>query len=196
MAEARSIEKEKSELRREMIARRDALPANVRSAVAQAIAGRPFPVSAAPGTIVSGFMPMKGEIDPLPLMKRFSSGGARLALPVIAGRGRPLLMRAWNFGEPLVSGVWGIREPPVQAAEVEPDILLVPLVAFDRAGRRLGYGGGYYDLTVARLRAHKPVVAMGIAYAIQEIAGVPVAPHDATLDLVLTEREVIDLRGA
>jgi 5-formyltetrahydrofolate cyclo-ligase len=139
---------------------------------------------------------MKGEIDPLPLMKRFSSGGARLALPVIAGRGRPLLMRAWNFGEPLVSGVWGIREPPVQAAEVEPDILLVPLVAFDRAGRRLGYGGGYYDLTVARLRAHKPVVAMGIAYAIQEIAGVPVAPHDATLDLVLTEREVIDLRGA
>jgi 5-formyltetrahydrofolate cyclo-ligase len=196
MAEARSIEKEKSELRREMIARRDALPADVRSAVAQAIAGRPFPVSAAPGTIVSGFMPMKGEIDPLPLMKRFSSGGARLALPVIAGRGRPLLMRAWNFGEPLVSGVWGIREPPAQAAEVEPDILLVPLVAFDRAGRRLGYGGGYYDLTVTRLRAHKPVVAMGIAYAIQEIAGVPVAPHDATLDLVLTEREVIDLRGA
>ena len=88
-------------------------------------------------------------------------------------------MRAWNFGEPLVSGVWGIREPPAQAAEVEPDILLVPLVAFDRAGRRLGYGGGYYDLTVARLRAHKPVVAMGIAYAIQEIAGVPAAPHDA-----------------
>ncbi len=90
----------------------------------------------------------------------------------------------------------GIREPPAQAAEVEPDILLVPLVAFDRAGRRLGYGGGYYDLTVTRLRAHKPVVAMGIAYAIQEIAGVPVAPHDAALDLVLTEREVIDLRGA
>ncbi len=189
------VQTAKAELRREMIARRDALPADVRSAVAEAIAGRPFLVSAAPGAIVSGFMPMKGEINPLPLMKKFSGKGARLALPVIAGRGRPLVMRAWNFGEPLVSGVWGIREPPAQAAEVEPDILLVPLVAFDRAGHRLGYGGGYYDLTITRLRARKPVVAMGIAYAVQEIAVVPAAPHDATLDLVLTEREIIDLRG-
>jgi 5-formyltetrahydrofolate cyclo-ligase len=189
------VQTAKAELRREMIARRDALPADVRSAVAEAIAARPSPVAAAPGAIVSGFMPMKGEINPLPLMKTFSGRGARLALPVIAGRGRPLVMRAWNFGEPLVSGVWGIREPPVQAAEVEPDIVLVPLVAFDRAGRRLGYGGGYYDLTITRLRARKPIVAMGIAYAVQEIAEVPAAPHDAALDLVLTEREIIDLRG-
>jgi 5-formyltetrahydrofolate cyclo-ligase len=189
------VQTAKTELRREMIARRDALPADVRSAVAEAIAARPSPVAAAPGAIVSGFMPMKGEINPLPLMKKFSGRGARLALPVIAGRGRPLVMRAWNFGEPLVSGVWGIREPPPQAAEVEPDIVLVPLVAFDRAGRRLGYGGGYYDLTITRLRARKPVVAMGIAYAVQEIAAVPAAAHDAALDLVLTEREIIDLRG-
>jgi 5-formyltetrahydrofolate cyclo-ligase len=189
------VQTAKTELRREMIARRDALPADVRSAVAEAIAARPSPVAAPPGAIVSGFMPMKGEINPLPLMKKFSGRGARLALPVIAGRGRPLVMRAWNFGEPLVSGVWGIREPPPQAAEVEPDIVLVPLVAFDRAGRRLGYGGGYYDLTITRLRARKPVVAMGIAYAVQEIAAVPAAAHDATLDLVLTEREIIDLRG-
>jgi 5-formyltetrahydrofolate cyclo-ligase len=188
------VQTAKAELRREMIARRDALPADVRSAVAETIAARPFPVSA-PGVVVSGFMPMKGEINPLPLMKKFSGKGARLALPVITGRGRPLVMRAWNFGEPLVSGVWGIREPPVQAAEVEPDILLVPLVAFDRAGRRLGYGGGYFDLTITRLRARKPIVAMGIAFAVQEIAAVPAAPHDAALDLVLTEREIIDLRG-
>jgi 5-formyltetrahydrofolate cyclo-ligase len=188
------VQTAKAELRREMIARRDALPADVRSAVAETIAARPFPVSAA-GVVVSGFMPMKGEINPLPLMKKFSGKGARLALPVITGRGRPLVMRAWNFGEPLVSGVWGIREPPVQAAEVEPDILLVPLVAFDRAGRRLGYGGGYFDLTITRLRARKPIVAMGIAFAVQEIAAVPAAPHDAALDLVLTEREIIDLRG-
>jgi 5-formyltetrahydrofolate cyclo-ligase len=190
------IQTAKAELRREMIARRDALPADVRSAIAEAIAVRPSPISAAPGAIVSGFMPMKGEINPLPLMKKFSGKGGRLALPVIAGRGRPLIMRAWNFGEPLVSGVWGIREPPAQAAEVEPDILLVPLVAFDRVGRRLGYGGGYYDLTITRLRARKPIVAVGIAFAVQEIAAVPAAPHDATLDLVLTEREVIDLRGS
>jgi 5-formyltetrahydrofolate cyclo-ligase len=185
----------KSELRREMAARRDALPADVRSAAAEAIAARPFPVPVAPGATVSGFMPMKSEINPLPLMKAFAGQGAQLALPVVAGRGKPLVMRAWNFGGPLGSGVWGIREPKPEAADVEPDILLVPLLAFDRTGHRLGYGGGYYDLTIAQLRARKPVLAVGLAYAAQEIAEVPVTPHDAALDLVLTEREVIDLRG-
>lgn len=189
------ISKQKADLRREMIARRDALPAAIGSVVAQTIAERPFPIPSAPGMIVSGFMPMKNEIDPLPLMKKLAHGGARLALPVIAGRAKPLVMRAWNFGDPLGSGIWGIREPTRQAAEVEPDILLVPLVAFDRAGHRLGYGGGYYDLTIARLRARKPVAAVGIAFAVQESAAVPVTPRDAALDLVLTEREVIDLRG-
>jgi 5-formyltetrahydrofolate cyclo-ligase len=112
------------------------------------------------------------------------------------GKGRPLTMRAWAFGEPLHSGVWGIREPPPEAPEAFPDILIVPLLAFDRAGNRIGYGAGYYDMTIARLRAMKPVTAMGIAYAVQEIAQVPVTPRDATLDLVLTEREIIDLRKA
>jgi 5-formyltetrahydrofolate cyclo-ligase len=138
---------------------------------------------------------MKSEINPLPLMKTFAGQGAELALPVVAGRGKPLVMRAWNFGEPLASGVWGIREPKPEATELEPDILLVPLLAFDRTGHRLGYGGGYYDLTIAQLRARKIVLAVGLAYAAQEIAEVPVTPRDAALDLVLTEREVIDLRG-
>jgi 5-formyltetrahydrofolate cyclo-ligase len=185
----------KSELRREMAARRDALPADVRSAAAEALAARPFPVPLALGAIVSGFMPMKSEINPLPLMKTLAGQGAQLALPVVAGRVKPLVMRAWNFGEPLASGVWGIREPKPEAAEVEPDILLVPLLAFDRTGHRLGYGGGYFDLTIAQLRARKAVLAVGLAYAAQEIAEVPVTPRDAALDLVLTEREVIDLRG-
>jgi 5-formyltetrahydrofolate cyclo-ligase len=185
----------KSELRREMAARRDALPVDVRSAAAEAIAARPFPAPVAPGAIVSGFMPMKSEINPLPLMKKLAGQGAELALPVVADRGRPLIIRAWNFGEPLASGVWGICEPRPEAADVEPDILLVPLLAFDRTGHRLGYGGGYYDLTIAQLRARKIVLAVGLAYAAQEIAEVPVTPRDAALDLVLTEREVIDLRG-
>jgi 5-formyltetrahydrofolate cyclo-ligase len=110
------------------------------------------------------------------------------------GKGKPLTMRAWTFGAPLASGVWGIREPPPSAPEVFPDILIVPLLAFDRAGQRIGYGAGYYDMTIARLRGMKPVTAIGIAYAAQEIAQVPVTPRDAALDLVLTEREVIDLR--
>jgi 5-formyltetrahydrofolate cyclo-ligase len=186
---------EKAELRREMIARRDALPAATRAAAAEAIAARPFPIPVVPGVVVSGFMPMKSEINPVPLMKKLAGEGARLALPVVAGRGNPLVMRVWNFGEPLGSGVWGIREPESEAEEVEPDVLLVPLLAFDRTGHRLGYGGGYYDLTIARLRARKAVIAVGVAYAAQEIADLPVTPRDAALDLVLTEREVIDLRG-
>jgi 5-formyltetrahydrofolate cyclo-ligase len=184
----------KSDLRRAMTARRDALPPEVRSAAAEAIAARPFPLAIRPGLIVSGFMPMRSEINPLPLMKTLADAGAQLALPVTGRRGEPLVMRAWTWGEPLASGVWGIREPKPEAPQVEPDILLVPLLAFDRAGCRLGYGGGYYDVTLARLRSCKAVTAIGLAYAMQEIARVPTTPDDAVLDLVLTEQDVIDLR--
>ena len=186
----------KAELRREALARRDALPPAERVQAAEAIAARAFPLAIDAGTIVSGFMPMKSEINPLPLMRKLAAAGARLALPVVAGRGKPLIMRTWGIGEPLAAGVWGIREPPPSAAVVAPDILLVPLLAFDRAGHRIGYGAGYYDMTIAALRARQAVVAVGLAFAAQEIAAVPATPHDAPLDLVLTEREVIDLRRA
>jgi 5-formyltetrahydrofolate cyclo-ligase len=186
---------QKADLRREMTTRRDALAPDIRGAAAEAIAALPFPLPLAPGAVVSGFMPMRSEINPLPLMKKLAGAGARLALPVTGRRGEPLVMRAWGFGDPLASGVWGIREPKPEAAQVDPDILLVPLLAFDRAGGRLGYGGGYYDVTLARLRSCKAVIAVGLAYAIQEIAEVPTTPHDATLDLVLTEQEIIDTRS-
>ena len=150
----------------------------------------------ASGMIVSGFMPLKSEINPLPLMRKLADAGARLALPVVAGRGQPLIMRSWQWGEPLVPGVWGIREPPPTAPELQPDILLVPLLAFDRNGHRIGYGAGYYDLTIAQLRAKKPIAAVGIAFAAQEIESVPRTAFDARLDLVLTENETIDLRNA
>jgi 5-formyltetrahydrofolate cyclo-ligase len=186
----------KAELRRAACARRDALPAAERQQAAEAIAARAFPVAVETGAIVAGFMPMKSEINPLPLMRRLAAAGAGLALPVVVGRGKPLIMRAWVFGEALASGVWGIREPPPTAPEVAPDIVIVPLLAFDRAGHRIGYGAGYYDLTIAALRGRQAVVAVGLAFAAQEIAAVPASPHDAPLDLVLTEREVIDLRRA
>src|SRR4029079_6850591 len=120
-------------------------------------------------------------------MCKLADAGARLALPAIAGRGKPLIMRAWSFGEPLASGQWGIREPKADAPEVDPDILIVPLAAFDRAGHRIGYGAGYYDMTINRLRSLKPIVAIGIGYAEQEIPEVPATSRDARLDLVLTE---------
>ena len=186
---------EKDKFRQEAITRRDALPPEMRKAAAETIAACGFPLRISPGVTVSGFMPLKSEINPLPLMQKLAEQGARLALPIVAGRGQPLIMRRWAWGEPLASGVWGgIREPNPDAPEVEPDILLVPLLAFDRAGHRIGYGAGYYDMTITGLRAKKPVTAVGIAFAAQEIPVVPATPRDARLDLVLTEKEVIDLR--
>jgi 5-formyltetrahydrofolate cyclo-ligase len=186
---------QKSVLRAEALARRDALPPAERQAAAEAIAARGLPVAVTPGMIVSGFSPMKTEINPLPLMRKLADAGAQLALPCIAGRGQPLIMRVWNFGAPLASGQWGIREPLPEAPEVAPDILIVPLACFDRAGQRIGYGAGYYDMTIHALRAKKKVIAVGIAFAAQEIPSVPATERDERLDLVLTERETIDFRG-
>jgi 5-formyltetrahydrofolate cyclo-ligase len=185
----------KSIVRKDALIRRDALPAAERAQAAEAIAARAFPLAIKPGTIVSGFMPLKTEINPLPLMRKLAAAGAQLALPAIAGRGKPLIMRAFAFGDELASGQWGIREPQADAPKVAPDILLVPLLAFDRTGHRIGYGAGYYDMTIAKLRSGKPLLAAGIAFAAQEIEQVPVTPRDARLDLVLTECDVIDLRG-
>ena len=190
------IDQLKADLRKAALARREALPAAERQAAAEAIAERPFPVAIKPGVVISGFMPLKNEINPLPLLRRLADAGAKLALPVVAGRGKPLSMRSYAFGQPLDEGQWGIREPKPDAPEVDPDILIVPLAAFDRSGHRIGYGAGYYDMTINRLRSIKPVVAIGISYAAQEIPEVPATPRDARLDLVLTERGVIDFRKA
>ncbi len=195
MTEPADLVDRKSALRAAAAARRDALPAEVRKAAAEAIAARAFPVPISPGIVVSGFMPLKTEINPLPLMKALADAGATLALPKIARRGQPLIMRAWPWGAPLDTGQWGIREPKADYPEVEPDILLVPLLAFDRSGQRIGYGAGYYDITIAGLRSRKSITAVGIAFAMQEVPAVPATERDARLDLVLTENEVIRFEG-
>jgi 5-formyltetrahydrofolate cyclo-ligase len=183
---------EKAELRAAALAKREAMPAQQRADAASTIAARDFPVPVAKGAIVSGFSPMKSEINPIPLMRKLFDAGAQLALPVIVGRGKPLIMRAWKFGDPFKAGQWGIREPVAEAPEVYPDILIVPLAAFDRRGHRIGFGAGYYDMTIAALRAKKKVTAVGIAFSVQEIERVPSTDRDARLDFMLTEREVID----
>ncbi len=185
---------QKARLRAETLARRDALPAAMRAAAAETIAARAFPLRIERGAVVSGFSPMETEINLIPLMRKLADAGAQLALPAIAGRGKPLIMRAWNFGDPFKAGQWDIREPVAEAPEIAPDILIVPLAAFDRFGHRIGYGAGYYDMTINALRAKKPVTAIGIAFATQEIPQVPASERDARLDLVLTERETIDFR--
>jgi 5-formyltetrahydrofolate cyclo-ligase len=190
-----SISEQKAERRATALAKRDALPADERQRGAEIVATRPFPIAVPKGAIVSGFMPMRTEINPLPLMRKLAADGAQLALPVIQGRGKPLLMRAWSFGGPLEARQWGIKEPLDTAPVVDPDILLVPLACFDRSGHRIGYGAGYFDKTIGALRAKKKVTAVGLAFAAQEIDRVPTTDFDERLDLVLTEREVIDLRG-
>jgi 5-formyltetrahydrofolate cyclo-ligase len=183
---------EKAKLRSAALERRDSLPAAARAAAAEIVASRPLPVPVPPGAVVSAYSPIRSEINPVPLLRRFAQTGAQLALPTIVARGKPLCFRAWTFGEELSRGQWGIREPNPDAPELHPDILIVPLAAFDRRGYRIGYGAGYYDLTLNALRAMKPITAIGLAYAMQQIDAVPALPHDARLDLVLTECEAID----
>ena len=137
--------------------------------------------------VVAGFTPFNDEIDVLPLIARLAGEGWRTALPVVLGRNLPLLFRAWAPGEPTVAGAWSIPVPLATSAEVEPDVLLVPMLAFDGAGFRLGYGGGFYDRTLSALRAVKPVIAVGVAFAAQEVEQVPRGRHDEPLDWILTE---------
>ena len=139
-----------------------------------------------PPGIVSGYYPMEGEIWPLPLMAALRAKGHSLALPVMQGKTDPLLFRAWSPGDPLIPGVWGIRQPAPDRAVALPDIVLVPLLAFDARGYRLGYGGGYYDRTLRSLRALKPILAVGLALDELEVDAVPHLDYDERLEWVLT----------
>lgn len=139
-----------------------------------------------PPAIVSGFLAIGDEIDPTPLMRRLLGEGYRLCLPVMEGKGKPLVFRAWSPGEPLAETMWGIREPLPEAPVLDPDVVLGPLLAFDTRGYRLGYGGGFYDRTLARLRALKPIASIGIAFDEQKVDAVPHVDYDERLDWILT----------
>lgn len=190
-----SLQPSKTELRAAALARRDGLGEVVRADAAAAIAGAALPVELPPGTMVAGYSPINSEVDPLPLMHALARRGAALALPVIIARDQALVFRAWRPEEALKRGAFDIFQPSAEAEEVEPDIVLVPLAAFDRAGHRIGYGRGYYDRTLQTLRAAKRITVIGLAFAVQEIDIVPRLAHDEQLDCVLTERGLIDLRS-
>jgi 5-formyltetrahydrofolate cyclo-ligase len=140
----------------------------------------------APGSTISGFAAIRDEIDPLALLLRLHGEGHGLGLPVMQGKGLPLVFRAWAPGDAMGEATWGIAEPLPDKPVLDPDVVLVPLLAFDDAGYRLGYGGGFYDRTLARLRAIKPVVAVGIAYDELKVDAVPHQSYDERLDWVLT----------
>jgi 5-formyltetrahydrofolate cyclo-ligase len=142
--------------------------------------------------IVSGFRAFADELDPWPLMRRLAEAGARLALPAVVGRGQPLAFRRYAPGDPLAPDAAGIAAPPPDAEVVRPDLVIAPLLAFDRFGGRLGQGGGYYDRTLAALRAQGPVFVLGLAHAGQAVARVPMDAHDQRLDAILTETAYIE----
>jgi 5-formyltetrahydrofolate cyclo-ligase len=139
---------------------------------------------------IAGYLPLGDEADPRPLMERLAGLGRALALPCIEGRGVPLRFRHWAQGDPTKINVYGVAEPTGTAALVVPGLVLVPLLAFDSRGHRLGYGGGYYDRTLEGLRGDGEVVAVGIAFAEQEIEELPRTTHDHPLDLIVTEHGV------
>ncbi len=147
--------------------------------------------------VVAGYVPVRGEIDVMPLLHALHGRGHEIVLPVVARKDAPLVFRRWQPGMALQQGRFGIAVPPDHAPRLAPDILLVPLAAFARAGHRLGYGGGYYDRTLAamhtRAQQHDtaPPAAIGCAFAGQELARIPVLPTDKRLDFILTERGII-----
>ena len=142
------------------------------------------------GAMVSGFWPMGEEIDVKPLLAQLHASGHAIGLPVVVKKGEPLIFRQWHPGMPLVSGGFGTEVPPPGAPEVEPRVLIVPLLAFDGEGYRLGYGGGFYDRTLDRLRTGSAAdpLAVGVAFSAQHAARVPRDGFDQPLDWIVTEK--------
>lgn len=141
------------------------------------------------GAVISGFLPIRTEIDPRPAMAQASAHGP-VAVPVIIGAGQPLQFSRWTPDGPLRDGPFGAQVPLIDDF-LEPEVVIVPLLAFSRAGGRLGYGGGFYDRTLERLRARRPTLAIGFAYGAQEAATLPLDSTDQPLDLIVTQNGVI-----
>ncbi len=179
--------RQKKDLREQAKARRSQAYARRRAAASEGLAkhgiGFAGPVE---GAEVSAFLAIGEELDPLPLMRRLWAAGHAIGLPVMVGKAKPLVFREWREGEPLREVQWGIREPQDSARVIVPDIVLVPLLAFDCHGYRLGYGGGFYDRSIAEIRAAKPVITIGLAYDELEVDAVPHDDYDQRLEWVLT----------
>jgi 5-formyltetrahydrofolate cyclo-ligase len=183
------VPEQKYALRKEMIAKRDKLSPIFRKQMSEKIGKANLPFDVPERAVVSGWFAMNTELNPYPVMKRLAEeSNAQLALPAIADG--KLIFRAWVPGMPLQRVGFGLSEPGPEAKEVDPDILFVPLLAFDPRGYRIGYGKAYYDGGLSRLRAKKQIVAVGLAFDDQCVDTVPTEPHDQRLDYVITEEGV------
>jgi 5-formyltetrahydrofolate cyclo-ligase len=145
-------------------------------------------ISVPAGATISGFWPMGDEMDVTPLLAQLHAAGHPIGLPVVVKKGEPLIFRSWQPGQTLVSGGFGTEIPAPSAPEVVPDVLIVPLLAFDSNGYRLGYGGGFYDRTLHKLRGNGNALAVGVGYAAQHVVRVPRDEYDQPLDWIITEK--------
>ena len=185
------LPQDKADARKIAAAHRLAAHEHAKENAPRLLASQNLPTNPKPGFhIISAFYPYRSEIDTRPLLTKLAGEGWTTALPIVQGSGLPLIFRRWLPGEPTMKGAMNIAIPPESAGEVEPDVLLVPMLAYDAQGFRLGYGGGFYDRTLSQLRAKKTIVAIGVAYAAQQVLHVPHDEHDQPLDYVMTERGV------
>lgn len=184
---------DKTELRRRLRARRKALAQRAPHAAEQA--ARALPLHRLPAfAAFSGYHAMGSELDPSPLIRRLAYTGAIFALPAAESADAPLVFRMWDSRDALQPDLVGVPCPPPGAPVVTPDLVITPLLAFDRKGGRLGQGGGHFDRTLADLRAHRHVFVLGLAYSGQEIEEAPMEAHDQRLDAILTETGYIEVR--
>ncbi len=146
-------------------------------------------------SIISGYAPLKSEIDPMPLLTQLHKKGHTIALPHVEGKYLPLTMRRWKPGQKLVAGQLGTSQPEKTSDELLPNIVITPLLGFDRQGHRLGRGGGFYDRTIMELRARGPVLAIGIAFSAQELPAIPHEAHDQRLDWIVTEERAFQIKA-
>lgn len=184
---------DKTKLRARLRKRRRALDAARPDAAREAAAH--LPLERLPAfEWFSSYHAMGSELDPAPLAQRLVKAGGRLAMPVTIGPDAALIFRAWRRDDATEIDAFGVPSPPADAPQVSPALVICPLLAFDRTGARLGQGGGHYDRTIQALRGKGPVFVLGLAYAGQEVEGLPAEPHDQRLDAILTETGYIEVR--
>lgn len=181
----------KAELRQQMLEKRAALSAEVRLRAAEEASRTAIELIGQEGGPVAIYWPVRNELSPLILAEHLYARKIPLCLPVVLEKDQPLQFRSWAPGDALHKGKYGIDEPSQKAPFVVPTILIVPLIAFDPKGGRLGTGGGYYDRTLKALRFSGPIKAYGYAFSLQEVKIIPHEPHDELLDAIITEKTVV-----
>jgi 5-formyltetrahydrofolate cyclo-ligase len=190
-----SLPEVKARLRDEVFARRDALDPVWRAQASLAVAERALSIPELRDLEpVSGFWPIRTEIDVKPLLEALHARSQRVCLPVVA---KPaMIFRLWQPGDDLAKSGFGVSEPRPEAEEVSPRAMVVPLAAFDRLGGRIGYGKGHFDTAIAAIERRHPVLTVGVAFSVQEVAKVPLEAHDRPIDMIVTESELIKARAS